>query len=912
MDWKRIIKINYPQLFFVFAAFFLMVMVSYISISGIVRRYLILGVEEAMLTAEANIRAGLSESEATMNNAVHTVQGMLDGGASQEEVLTYLTDTTSWMRRSEAWMLGFYGVYGYIRGEFIDGIGLNPTAEFVPQTRSWFDTAVRNAENTTAYTEPYKDLRTGNIVMTSVRNIYGEEGEYYGIIAIDMDTSWFKEYVSSLQMGNGSYGVILNPYMMVVGHPKDEYISLQMHDIGGGYRELHDALISRQEIKSMRITDMDGIPAIASFKRMFNGWYIGVVTPFSSYYSDVYYTAVVLSVLGFVLMLCLSLILLRLSASKIHSDEENRSKSSFLARMSHEIRTPMNAIIGMSELAARDYGKPQGLEYIAGIKQAGANLLSIINDILDFSRIGSGNLPITNIRYEAASLFSDVLAIIKVRLEGKGIEFLTDIDPDIPCLMNGDEVRVRQILLNLLSNAVKYTESGFIKFSARCERKSEKTVYLTFIVEDSGIGIKSDDMERLFGDFSRVDEKRNRNIEGAGLGLSITRSLCLAMGGGVAVTSEYGKGSTFTARIRQIVANGKPMGSLNDKRAVRSEVGGVCFTAPNFRVMIVDDNATNLKVAEGLLAPYMVKVDTCESGEKSLLLIRRKRYDLVLMDHMMPDMDGIEAANGMRALGVRAPIVALTANAVSGMREMFLENGFDDFLSKPIEMAKLNELIEKWVPLGARKPKINEKDEPGETFSMEIDGVDAARGMAMTGGDDANYRSVLELYCRDAESRMGFLELAHAERDLKNFTTQVHAVKSASASIGAAAISQEAASLEDAGGRWDMEFIGGHIDGFREALSILAGNIRAALTPDESGVDEKKTAIMDRSALLRLKEALEAEDIGAVDGILDDLMGRPLGAEIKRALSGISDYLLQSEFDEAVSVADDLLREVTE
>ncbi|MDR3256023.1 MAG: response regulator [Synergistaceae bacterium] len=559
----------------------------------------------------------------------------------------------------------------------------------------------------------------------------------------------------------------------------------------------------------------------------------------------------------------------------------------------------MNAIIGMNELAIRDYGRPETMEYLRDIRQAGATLLSIINDILDFSKIESGHIQITAARYDTASLLNDALAIIRIRLGDKPIELLADIDPSIPAFMTGDEIRVRQILLNILSNAVKYTNEGFIKFTARCDIIGDEAVDLIFSVEDSGIGIRREDIGRLFGDFSRVDLGRNKNIQGSGLGLSITRLICRAMGGDVTVTSEYGQGSVFTATIRQKCADYVPMGGIEGKISYRAEVGAIRFTAPDFRVLIADDNAANLKVAAGLLAPYKMKVDTCLSGEESVALVKENNYDLVFMDHMMPGMDGIEATKAIRALGGRfdeLQIVALTANAISGMKEMFLENGFNDFLSKPIEIPKLDELIERRVPLERRhKAKAITKGVADAEF-IGIEGLDTAKGMAMTGGNCANYRSVLELYCRDAESRMGFLELAHAERDLKNFTTQVHALKSASASIGATAVSQEAASLEDAGRRGDMDAIREHAEEFRENLAALIARILSVIRPEVSG----DVQTIGEEVITRLASALSAEDVGAADKIMAELSLAPLDSASSRVISEISDLLLISEFEEAL------------
>jgi signal transduction histidine kinase/CheY-like chemotaxis protein len=598
----------------------------------------------------------------------------------------------------------------------------------------------------------------------------------------------------------------------------------------------------------------------------------------------------------------------------------SQSKSLFLSRMSHEIRTPMNAIIGLSELAARDYGQPQGLEYIGGIRQAGNNLLAIINDILDFSKIESGKLEIRNAPYEAASLFNDVLTIIGVRLTEKDVEFSAAFAPDIPGIITGDETRVREILLNLLSNAVNYTDKGFIKFTVGFRREGGNSAVLTFEVSDSGIGIKPEDMSRLFTDFSRIDDQRAVSIVGTGLGLSIARLLCQAMGGDVKAESVYGMGSTFTATIRQTVTDGAaPMGSLVDKTAMRTETGGIRFTAPDFRVLIVDDNATNLKVAEGLLAPYGMKMETCLSGKDALALVKARDYDLVLMDHMMPEMDGIETVAAIRAFGGRfkkLPILALTANVVSGMKEMFLANGFDDFLSKPIEISRLDGLIERWVPAEKRRlpetgPKRETGAEPLESRLPAVEGLDIARGLAATGGVEAVYRSVLEMFRRDTAARLDFLTATHAESDLKNFITQVHALKSASASIGAAVISDEAKALEEAGQRGDMESIRAQAPVFRENLARLVGRLKAALAAefDQGAVGPGPSNEEIIPLISRLKASLEAEDVRMADDLLAELSVKALGGKTGRAVSLVSDLVLISDFGEAARVLDDLMKE---
>jgi PAS domain S-box-containing protein len=502
--------------------------------------------------------------------------------------------------------------------------------------------------------------------------------------------------------------------------------------------------------------------------------------------------------------------------AKEQAEKANKTKSSFLANMSHEIRTPMNAIIGMAELALREEVSPQAAEMIQSIKSAGGSLLSIINDILDFTKIESGRLEIVETDYLFSSLIQDVVGIIRTRITDKPIDFFVRVDPDTPNKLRGDEVRIRQILLNILSNAVKYTKKGRVTLSVSAAVEGSRCV-LTFEVEDTGIGIKPENVRELFADFTQFDKVANKGIEGTGLGLAITRNLARLMKGEVRAESVYGEGSLFTAVIPQTVSGDEPYVRVNDAASklvlayeprplhaemLGSALGGlglgrvvltddpVSFSdelasgvynhilapasfydqarhmlssaasppggaparlvlmaeradvlgrgshsavfmpvfglplaailndqepaarpggrgramsriaAPEARVLVVDDIVTNLKVAAGLMAPYGVTVDTCESGEESVELVGRNNYDVVFMDHMMPGMDGLEAAAAIRALpgGKDVPIVALTANAISGVREMFLASGMNDFLSKPVDPQKLESILFKWIP----------------------------------------------------------------------------------------------------------------------------------------------------------------------------------------------------------------------
>ncbi len=500
----------------------------------------------------------------------------------------------------------------------------------------------------------------------------------------------------------------------------------------------------------------------------------------------------------------------------------NVAKSRFLANMSHEIRTPLNGILGMDAILLEECKDDNLKEYALNIQSAGQSLLSIINDILDISKIEAGKLEILPVEYELCSVINDCCNIAKVRAESKGLSFRMMIDPDIPSCLYGDDVRIRQIINNLLSNAVKYTKEGTITLSISCEEMPENQVMLKVEVEDTGIGIKEEDLKKLFNSFTRLEEKRNRNIEGTGLGLNLTKNLVQMMGGEISAESTYGKGSCFKAKIPQKVINQEPIGDFEKRYQLfvdNSESQGISVVAPDAHILAVDDVEINLKVIAGLLKKTCIQVDTAESGKACLDYVKTRKYDLIFLDHMMPEMDGIETLQQMKCLDSNqnkdTPVVMLTANATRGAREEYMKAGFTDYLTKPFKEADLQEILVKY--LGEKLISQDEIPDNENTDEMQNDeNADVMQRLASIPELDVNtglgycmdrdfYEEVLREYMlADKEDK---IEQFFNEKDWNNYKTLVHALKSTSLTIGAVSLSEEAKALEMAAMDKDEDYI---------------------------------------------------------------------------------------------------------
>ncbi len=573
----------------------------------------------------------------------------------------------------------------------------------------------------------------------------------------------------------------------------------------------------------------------------------------------------------------------------------NASKGKFLAHMSHEIRTPINAVLGMDTMILRETKDAQIKEYALDIQNAGQNLLALINDILDFSKIESGKLDIINVEYDLSSLIHDIFNMIKAKAEAKKLELIIHADENLPSKLFGDDVRIRQVLVNLLNNAVKYTKEGMVCLNVNGRTEGRKAIF-DFSVEDTGIGIKEEDIEKLFKEFERIEEKRNRNIEGTGLGINITTQLLQLMGSKLQVESEYGKGSRFFFTLEQQIVDSTPIGNLEQRIKEQSTEYAymATFTAPEARLLVVDDNLTNLKVFVNLLKCTRVNVDVAESGKECLALIAQKEYDLIFLDHMMPEMDGIETLHRMKEMPEnkceRTPVIALTANAITGAKEMYLKEGFDAFLPKPINPDKLEQMILRLLPRYLLK--FDAEEEPleetmlgdavgGEPFEEAeelpmIDGIDWSYGRMHLPDKELLQDTVKDFYKAltiEADTLDRFFAECRANQEaLVQYRIKVHAMKSAANLIGAVMLGGMAKRLENAAAEGDIEKI--------EAMhAIFVADWRSYKEKLRECVGEQKeterAAVSDVSEIFgyldALNGAMEEMDIDAMDAAMAEL-----------------------------------------
>ena len=552
----------------------------------------------------------------------------------------------------------------------------------------------------------------------------------------------------------------------------------------------------------------------------------------------------------------------QLQKSKETADEANRAKSDFLAEMSHEIRTPINAVLGMNEMIRRESAlgeteAPAAKEtesfrrisgYAANIEEAGNNLLSIINDILDFSKIEAGRMQLVENDYELDQLLTDVSNMISFRVREKGLEYSLDVDETIPNDLYGDKVRVRQIMTNLLTNACKYTRQGSIRLEVRAAEDSFRpgdTITLKITVRDTGVGIREEDIRKLFSKFQRVDLERNSTVEGTGLGLAITSSLLAMMGGSISVESVYGKGSAFIVMLPQRVVLCEPLGKVHpENRSSRRRGYRESFHAPEARILVVDDTRINIAVTVGLLQRTGLQIDTAQSGTEALELLKAFAYDLVLMDQRMPGMDGAETLRQIREMkgssNAEIPVICMTADAIIGAKEKYLGAGFDDYLPKPVSGEALERMILRYLPADKvtiiRDGKETEGTlQDGVRFTpLREAGIDPQVGLSYCRQDSQLYLALLQDYAGSADQKARSLQAYYEARDWKQYGILVHALKSTSRMIGAEELAEKAAGLETAAKQEEVAAIGAEHPDLTELYRRTAETIRRTVKDTET------------------------------------------------------------------------------
>ena len=739
--------------------------------------------------------------------------------------------------------------------------GWVPDEDYKVEERQWYIDTERSGDGY-SISAPYFDAQTGLYCITFSRTVYSSDGEFLGIFAIDCLLDKLIDVLDDSYNAE-SYAFMVDQDGIIINHPNKAY---EISAAGGVNIEDTEYMDVFYKGDVFWMKDYDGrIVTCCTQKSSLSGFTVIVVQSWWSIYG-------ILLIVGMIFFVLITgsiiAVVSLISRFALWQEETNaklveaadtavaaeKAKSRFLAQMYHEIRTPINAVLGMNEMILRESDDPSIMDYAGNIRSAGKNLLGLINTILDFSKIEEGKMEIIPVRYDTAAMIGNIINSVSQRAEDKGLVFEAHIDSDLPTAMYGDDMRVTQVVVNLLTNAVKYTREGRVDLYISGEKKEEETLALKMSVKDTGIGIKEEDIGRLFESFTRLEEKRNRNIEGTGLGMAIVNRLLHMMDSSLQVESVYGEGSTFSFTVKQKIVDAAPIGDYEKKikEAIEKRDDDKYLYAPDARMLAVDDNDMNLKVITNLLKLNGIVPDKASSGADALKMLKENRYDIVLLDHMMPQMDGLETLQKAKEddlIAEGCTVIALTANAVVGAREKYLEAGFDDYLSKPVEVAALERMLEKYLPedkwtLRSRSEKKEAaKEEANEDKKQTVGGINMEEGLKYCAGDEEFYRSLLREYQDTYPERTQELVTALDASDMGNYAVKVHALKSVSRTIGATELADAAFELEKAAKAGDIDTVKEKhpvmLEEYKRIITVIEGmNLPVNKSEDTDGDDD--------------------------------------------------------------------------
>ena len=743
-----------------------------------------------------------------------------------------------------------------------------PPKEFRPETRPWYIDTEKSADGFSV-SAPYYDAQTGLYCVTLAQMVYGKNGEFLGIFGIDFYLDRLVQVLGASYTREG-YAFLVDRNGIIINHPNNNYqLSMsQMIDISGTE---YSSAYYNGAVTTLKDYSGNFMACIAK-KNKVSDFTVVVANNWWNIYGHVMLLGALFIILLAICVLLVRFLINRLlrwqdsvnQQLKLASDSAmaaSKAKSQFLAQMSHEIRTPINAVLGMNEMILRESRKPEIQEYASNIQSAGRTLLALINSILDFSKIEDGKMEIVPVSYETINLLDDLINMTAERARKKGLRLKTEISPNLPKTLYGDDVRLRQVIVNLLTNAVKYTHKGSVTLKIDGQELDDDTFELCVKVSDTGIGIKPEDIQKLFQSFIRLDEERNRNIEGTGLGIAIVQKLLSMMGSKLEVASEYGRGSEFSFKLKQKIIDKNILGEYDEKhiKAPDKNAAKKFLTAAGAKVLAVDDNDMNLKVITGLLKRNKIFPDLAESGQQGIDMVKENFYHIIFLDNMMPGMNGIETLKKMRAekiLPDETKVIMLTASAIAGMREIYLREGFDDYLSKPIIVSELEGMLEKYLPkelVKFEEEKFEEEEPPAPVEKKSVDDDKFTEGEKKFFAEtcpDVNLETALK-YCMDSKEftiqmLTTFADGGKAEkiqekfsaRDWKGYQILVHALKSTAMSIGAENLSGQAKILEQAAKDKDAEkILAGH-DDLMAAYEKVRGEISKWLSGDTDAVEE--------------------------------------------------------------------------